>query len=109
MRPIDADRLLFMKADLTGQIDEKNPDPNYNLWEKGYQACLENVQQQVNNAHTIDPESLRPQGEWLDAPYVYFGAKRYVCSHCSEADFWHMRFVVVKENYCPNCGAKMKI
>lgn len=50
MRAIDADRLLFMKADLTGLINE---NPNYNLWEQGYQACLDNVQKQVNSAPTL--------------------------------------------------------
>lgn len=54
MRMIDADGLPFMKADLTGLFDEKNPNPDYNLWEKGYQACLKNVQKQVNNAPTVD-------------------------------------------------------
>lgn len=61
----------------------------------------------VEEAKTIDIESLRPQGEWLDATYVYFGAKRYVCNQCADDEFWQERFVIVKEKFCPNCGAKM--
>ena len=46
-------------------------------------------------------------GEWLDARYTYFGAKRYECSRCREDEFWEKRYITIKENYCPNCGAKM--
>ena len=46
-------------------------------------------------------------GEWLDAQYTYFGAKRYECSQCRDDEFWEKRYIEIKENYCPNCGAKM--
>ena len=54
---------------------------------------------------TIDPENLRPQGEWIkvgiyrdeDGCLCY----EYGCSLCN-------RIVDELEPYCPNCGAKMK-
>ena len=60
----------------------------------------------VVDAPTIDPESLRPTGEW-----VMRGGKLY-CSACQQKagvardsdDFWYTKGT----DYCPNCGAKMK-
>lgn len=46
-------------------------------------------------------------GEWVDVQYTYYGAKRYECSQCRDDEFWKKRYIEIKENYCPNCGAKM--
>lgn len=48
------------------------------------------------------------RGRWIDVPYAYFGAKRYMCDQCSEDEYWEGRFHIVKENFCPNCGADMR-
>ena len=66
------------------------------------------VVKSVQEAPTIDAVPV-VHAKWEDAPYVYFGAKRYVCSNCCSDDFWNMRFVITKDNYCPNCGAKMDL
>lgn len=50
---------------------------------------------------------VREKGEWVDVPYVYFGAKRYMCSQCSNDEFWNMRIVTTRDDFCPNCGADM--
>lgn len=61
----------------------------------------------------IDPESLRPQGEWTkwsDDKFIGYGADgkmRYRKTHTYECCFCG-RNVATKSNYCPNCGAKMK-
>lgn len=44
---------------------------------------------------------------WLDAPWLYYGAKQYVCSRCRKDEYWKKRDLHYKEPYCPNCGAKM--
>lgn len=44
---------------------------------------------------------------WLDAPWLYYGAKQYVCSRCRDDEYWRKRELHFKEPYCPNCGAKM--
>ena len=57
----------------------------------------------IDDAPTIDPESLRPKGRWvmketmIRSPF----AKNAYCSEClEEASYAH--------NFCPNCGAKME-
>lgn len=57
--------------------------------------------------HGIGLGQIKEHGEWLDAQYTYFGAKRYECSLCRDDEFWKKRYIEIKENYCPNCGAKM--
>lgn len=47
---------------------------------------------------TIDPESLRQKGEWIEG----LGGK-YVCSRCGEI---FKNFYM--ENFCPNCGCDMR-
>lgn len=55
----------------------------------------------------IDPESLRPQGGWINwgksgtPTYENYGT----CSVCHEDAEIHTEH----RNYCPNCGAKMRI
>ena len=39
----------------------------------------------------------RIKGEWIKR-----GARLYMCSECA-------RFSTVKENYCPTCGADMRV
>lgn len=56
---------------------------------------------------TIDPESIIEHGKWIEPTYIYIGAKRYVCDQCKDDEYWRIRFYTTKENYCPNCGAKM--
>lgn len=49
----------------------------------------------------IDPESLRPQGEWIYKKYEDEDIWLYYCSECDTPN-------ANKRNYCSNCGAKMK-
>lgn len=56
---------------------------------------------EIYNAPAIDPESLRPQGEWSVGYYNYEGVYVRDCSYCGYA---HDGL----SPYCPSCGAKMK-
>ena len=66
---------------------------------------------------TIDPESLRPQGEWIDIYGGKYANPRYACSKCGgkalckiEADvLGHEKAVQALTAYCPNCGVKMDL
>lgn len=69
--------------------------------------ALRDVLRIVCDAPAIDAEPVR-HGEWVDVDYVYFGPKSYVCSLCKDDKYWMERYHYSKENYCPNCGAKMK-
>lgn len=70
----------------------------------------------MENAPTIDPESLRPQGEWIDLYGGEYANHRYACSACGidalykfEVDaLGHEKAVQALSESCPNCGAKMK-
>ena len=56
----------------------------------------------IENAPTIDLESLRPHGEW-----VYGEDIDIQCSACVADAMTAGDYRQVKSNYCPNCGAKM--
>ena len=58
--------------------------------------------EEIDAIPTIDPESLRPHGEWvLIPPTVPF--ETYKCSLCGA------KVVYAAPNYCPICGAKMEV
>ena len=56
----------------------------------------------INAAPTINPESLRPKGEWK----VYLGGKELMCTAC-QATFWD-EDGNGGSDFCPNCGADMR-
>lgn len=101
MRLIDADAVDFT-------IPE-NPDFMIVL----LMQVLKNV---IDQAPTIDPESLRPQGEWIDLYGYQYANHRYVCSRCREDALYKIEadalgrehYVQALSDSCPNCGAKMK-
>lgn len=71
---------------------------------------LDAVFAEIRRAPTIDPESLRPQGEWLKSEDDYCGLNIIKCSLCREE--WCFEVgddaETLNYHYCPNCGAKMK-
>ena len=80
------------------------------FWNKEYRMLYPNDKYLValSNFPTIDPESLRPKGEWVHNEYYVEWAERYVCSVCnrnapSDGDCREMLY-----NFCPNCGADMR-
>lgn len=74
--------------------------------DRGYNRGLSQAQMCIAAVPAADVAEVR-HGEWIDVPYNYFGTKRYICNQCSTDDFWHKRYICIKEKYCPNCGAKM--
>lgn len=50
----------------------------------------------IDEAPTIDPESLRARGEWVMIDGM---------PHCSKCGLLPEHIT----NYCPNCGAKMEV
>ena len=69
---------------------------------------------QIDSAPSIDIG--RPQGEWV--PFEYGDERWHKCTACGVADRY-IEYVerpngttgklVAVRNFCPNCGAKMKI
>ena len=59
----------------------------------------------LDNLPTIDPESLRPKGEWKPRNDVVGFVNCSVCHECNIYDDWADG---KKWNFCPNCGADMR-
>lgn len=74
-----------------------------------FRHCLDcdSIIQVIKYAPTIDPESLRLQGTWIEKPTGRYGAWQSWCSVCGK----HSGIGGIQSNrhkpYCPNCGAKM--
>lgn len=51
----------------------------------------------------------RPQGEWHARRNKYYsGGGYYYCNKCNQRYSFGAYFELDDENFCPNCGAKMK-
>lgn len=111
MRLIDADALHKTKIVERKQIFVDGKRRVTNL----YTEVVMSVH--VENAPTIDPESMRGQGEWEDEYGGQFENPRYRCSVCKEKALfkidrdclggWHEIQALTPS--CPICGAKMKV
>lgn len=99
-RLIDADELRQIYKEWLSQLasDEYAGD------RCGVETCIAFL----DDAPTIDPETLRPKASWEPAmPYDYVWFK---CSHCGcvISTDWGENDPDFRWNYCPNCGAKME-
>lgn len=108
MRLIDADKLEKLYKGWLPQLilpeDEKD--------KQAIETCIAVLE----DAPTIDPESLRPTAEWKDLYGGKFDNPRYACSNCEGKALYTMVYdllgnskaVQVLSDSCPHCGAKMK-
>ena len=100
MRPIDADALEKRMEERLNAL--RKEFGNYDHYTDGFEeGCVA-----VEDAETINPESLRTKGEW----------KYGVCTNCQ----FDLRCLTDGENdleqwvwdegfdFCPNCGADMR-
>lgn len=88
MRLIDADELR--EYWLYNGLNEKIYDTN-------------DVLESIDAAPTIDPESLRPTAEWIEAPDEGADGSWEACSSCA----WESRWAASQYKYCPHCGKRM--
>lgn len=96
MRLIDADAYLFRC-----ETCRSNSSGGCDTWcEHG-----ESYRPNMAKIPTIDPEELRPKGEWVKAEndVCYW----YVCSECGGRPAHQFRYDFFSP-YCPHCGAKME-
>lgn len=61
------------------------------------------TQKAIDAAPTIDPESLRPTAQWVEAPDEGADGSWEACSRCA----WESRWAASQYKYCPHCGARM--
>ena len=60
---------------------------------------LYDIIDRIGEQPTVNPDSLRPKGRWLQSAPGY-----RLCSHC-QAD---VAIYSGHRNFCPNCGADMR-
>lgn len=92
-RLIDADALFYKLV---------NTDPNT---EGRFCDGAAKAMEFILNAPTIDPESLRPKGEWKlneDGKWACTYCESLAIEHPTDTD-WQ-----VITAFCPNCGADMR-
>ena len=103
MRLIDADKIVEVAEHAYGEwnlaMATQDTTLGVNRVFKMQELCKA-VKGVADGCPTIDPESLRPHGNWiLLPPTVPF--EIYKCSLCGQEILYAM------QNYCPCCGAKM--
>ena len=107
MRPIDADALIDElqkdEAKFDKEAEDAQNDPSYTecysdaMWSRA--NGIRDAIIEVYDAPTIDAVS-EMRGEWVDQHENGHGFWVGVCSQCGEEK--------LVDNYCPNCGARMK-
>lgn len=77
-------------------------------YEKMYAYEAEHFKKWISCFPTIDPESLRVQGEWVEC--FDEGWRRQIAGdRCSACGFTHYGASIAHYHFCPSCGAKMNI
>lgn len=64
----------------------------------------------VDECPTINPESLRPKGEWIEVKAKnFYGCMitAYECTNCKKHSVGQIA-ITMKSDFCPNCGADMR-
>ncbi len=70
---------------------------------QAYKSGAEYGRGLMDDAPTIDPESLLPTAHWIDRGYVC-GEHEYECSACHETEW---RTSEKRMKYCMFCGKRM--
>lgn len=97
-RLIDADQIENKFLHWLNEISKDITNDIYQGSEgDGIAACLE----EIREAPTIDPESLRPRGRWERMLDPYGRPEGFIHVECG----FHGPCAY---NYCPHCGAKME-
>lgn len=112
MRLIDADalkELILKERDAIPKtvverysFGAEIPNSHGNSMRGGIRKALRCMEQ----TPTIDPESLRPKGQWVYDD----GNLEWACSECLRAAHVNLGAIsgYILSDFCPNCGAKME-
>lgn len=96
MRLIDADKI----PPLPDMSDCAYEGSEY----QAYKSGAEYGRGLVDDAPTIDPESLRPTAHWIVTKTNVCGINRYECSSCGAVRY---KASALHLNYCQDCGKRM--
>lgn len=60
---------------------------------------------------SVETEDVAPvvHGKWILKETVHIGLKEYMCSECTDDEYWEKYYCRGNEKFCPNCGAKMNL
>lgn len=75
---------------------------------KADEACW-NLCDQLNFVPAIEEEPTRMKGRWLPDNATYERFQYFVCSECKHATNIPHYMGGYLYNYCPNCGADMRV
>lgn len=70
---------------------------------QAYKSGAEYVRGLIEDAPTIDPESLRPTAEWIEAPDEGADGSWEACSRCA----WESRWAASQYKYCQHLAQRM--
>ena len=76
------------------------------------ECCYKDALNSVDEAPTIDPETLRPVAHWEEIPnsYVSCAGKNAWCvpaTRCSNPECGEVNPCSLKTPFCPMCGSRM--
>ena len=106
VRLIDGNKAEAVLRNIADHLKEAG---NTDLYPATY-AAADVIKQQ----RTVDPESLRPNGRWVDPKWNdMWQSMIATCSHCLERGEVRVRtnehgMKVINSPSCPNCGADMR-
>ena len=112
-RLIDADALREAMFSYYQCVNEDSTKQNYRGEKLMDYEVADLIEDCIDNAPTIDPESLRPHGGWVrngtcnHKPARFKNPDLWIVYKCSECGYSNGRRC--KDKYCPNCGAKMDL
>nr|DAV49955.1 MAG TPA: cold inducible protein [Caudoviricetes sp.] len=77
------------------------------------ECCYKDALNSVDEAPTIDPETLRPVAHWEEIPnsYVSCAGKNAWCvpaTRCSNPECGEVNPCGLKTPFCPMCGSRME-
>lgn len=79
---------------------------------QAYKAGAEYVRSLIEDAPTIDPESLRPTAHWIKCDLIkveHVECTRYRNAgiECSKCNHVYDKFALWDGTFCPGCGSRM--
>ena len=104
-RLIDADKIVEVAEHAYGEWNKAMGAAEGRQINRCYkmQELCKAVKGVADDCPTIDPESLRPTAEWIEAPDEGADGSWEACSSCA----WESRWAASQYKYCPHCGKRM--
>ena len=105
MRLIDADKIVEVAEHAYGEWNKAMAAADGRQINRCFkmQELCKAVKGVADDCPTIDPESLRPTAEWIEAPDEGADGSWEACSSCA----YESRWAASQYKYCPHYGKRM--